>query len=265
MRETKGFVILEIKIFFTLLITVLALTLNGCGQESSQNQSSNDTFSAPLPKELKALSLDKDTLLVQVVVDGGTPQTCTGLTVDTGAGTYSCNITLPAGSHTISLVYSVIDTAGTFIVATTSDMDVTVTAGQTSTPDLSALTEDYNHDNDSDGKNNITELDEGSDLTVKSYYIGGTVTGLFGTGAVLVHNGVNLTLTVTGNDSFKFIPAVVVSTSYTVTVSTQPSSPNQTCTVTNGIGTVSTADVETVEVICSCILDSSEIGKCTLE
>lgn len=264
MRQSKGFVIFDIKIYLTLLLTVLALGLSGCGQESGQDEASNDTFSARLPIELRALALDKDSLLVQVVVDGGAPQTCTGLTVNTGAGTYSCNITLPAGSYTISLVYSVIDTAGTFIVAKTSDMDVTVVAGQTAEPDISAATVDYNFDNDNDGINNINELDEGSNPTVSSYYVGGTVTGLFGSGAVLQLNG-SVDLTLSGDGSFDFIPAVVDSTSYTVTVSTQPSSPNQTCNVTNGSGTVSGANVTDVGVLCSCVIGSSLIGGCSLD
>lgn len=264
MRQTKGFGILEIKIYITLLLTVLTMGLSGCGGSSSQDSASQVTFFAPLPIELNALALDNTSLLVQVVVDGGAPQTCTGLTVNTGAGIYSCNITLPAGSYTISLVYSVIDTAGTFIVATTSDIAVNVVAGQTATPDISAATVDYNIDDDGDGINNINELDEGSDPTISSYYVGGTVTGLFGSGAVLQLNG-SIDLTLTGDGSFNFIPAVVDSTSYTVTVSTQPSTPNQTCTVTNGSGTVSAANVTNVEVICSCILGSSLIGSCTLE
>jgi hypothetical protein len=83
--------------------------------------------------------------------------------------------------------------------------------------------------------------------TTGTFTIGGTVSGLVGSGLVLADNGTN-NLTITGNGSFVFTAAV--SGAYSVSIVTQPSSPSQTCTVSNGSGTA-TANVTTVAVTCS--------------
>jgi hypothetical protein len=79
-----------------------------------------------------------------------------------------------------------------------------------------------------------------------TFTIGGSVTGLTGTGLVLQDNaGDNLTVTASGPFTFK-----TAATKYAVTVLTQPSSPSQTCAVTGGTGTA-TANVTNVQVACS--------------
>ncbi len=82
-----------------------------------------------------------------------------------------------------------------------------------------------------------------------TYTIGGTVSGLTGTGLVLQNNGGN-NLTITANGSFTFSTAITSGGAYKVTVLTQPSSPTQTCTVANGSGTA-TANVTNVQVACT--------------
>ena len=67
------------------------------------------------------------------------------------------------------------------------------------------------------------------------YTIGGTISGLTGTGLVLQDNGGD-NLTITGNGSFTFATALTSGSSYDVTVLTQPSSPSETCAVTDGRG-----------------------------
>jgi hypothetical protein len=82
-----------------------------------------------------------------------------------------------------------------------------------------------------------------------TYTIGGTVTGLSGTGLVLQDNsGDNLTV-VASATTFTFATKITSGGAYAVTVLTQPSSPAQTCTVTSGSGTA-TANVTTVQVAC---------------
>jgi Galactose oxidase, central domain len=84
-----------------------------------------------------------------------------------------------------------------------------------------------------------------------TFTIGGTVTGLAGTGLVLVDNGTDMvTITGTGTVGFTFKTAVASGAAYAVTVGTQPSSPAQTCTVTGGTGTA-TANVTSVAVTCT--------------
>src|SRR6267154_2416641 len=79
-----------------------------------------------------------------------------------------------------------------------------------------------------------------------TYTVGGTVSGLTGTGLVLQNNGGN-DLAVSANGAFTFLTAQKKGASYSVTVLTQPS--GQSCTVSNGTGSVS-ANVTNVAVIC---------------
>jgi len=79
------------------------------------------------------------------------------------------------------------------------------------------------------------------------YTVGGSVTGLSGTGLVLQDNsGDNLSVSASG--PFTFATKLNSGASYNVTVATQPS--GQTCTVASGTGTIS-ADVTTVAVSCT--------------
>jgi hypothetical protein len=81
-----------------------------------------------------------------------------------------------------------------------------------------------------------------------SYTIDGNISGLTGTGLVLQNNGGN-NLSVTGNGSVNFTTQLPTSSTYVVTVLTQPS--GQTCTVTNGNGIVNNANVTNIVVSCS--------------
>src|SRR5207248_1356151 len=84
-----------------------------------------------------------------------------------------------------------------------------------------------------------------------TYSVGGTVSGLLGTGLVLQDNGADdLTVTGTGTVSFTFATPLLGGASYAVTVKTQPSNPVQTCTVSNGTGTI-VGSVATVQVSCT--------------
>jgi hypothetical protein len=86
--------------------------------------------------------------------------------------------------------------------------------------------------------------------TTGTVAIGVTVAGLSGTGLVL-QNGTDF-LTITGsNTTAQFKNAVPYGTPYNVVVSTQPSSPAQTCTVTGGQGTATQGVAVNVQVTCS--------------
>jgi hypothetical protein len=87
-----------------------------------------------------------------------------------------------------------------------------------------------------------------------AFTVGGTVSGLTGTGLVLQNNGGN-DRAISANGAFTFSTALANGTVYSVTVLTQPS--GQSCTVTNGAGTVS-ANVTNVAV--SCIPSTYTIG-----
>ena len=79
-----------------------------------------------------------------------------------------------------------------------------------------------------------------------TYTIGGTVSGLTGTGLVLQNNGGD-NRAVTADGAFTFATAIGAGAAYGVTVLTQPS--GQTCTAQNGSGTAN-ANVTNVAVSC---------------
>jgi 6-phosphogluconolactonase (cycloisomerase 2 family) len=83
-----------------------------------------------------------------------------------------------------------------------------------------------------------------------TYSIGGTVSGLAGTGLVLSDNAGDH-LTVTANGSFTVGTGYASETPYAVSVGDEPTSPAQYCRVTNGSGTVLAVNVTTVAIDCT--------------
>ncbi len=83
-----------------------------------------------------------------------------------------------------------------------------------------------------------------------SYALGGTVSGLEGQGLVLQNNAGG-DLTVNANGAFAFAAPVEQGAAYAVTVKTNPSNKWQTCTVTNGSGTMGGAAVNDVQIACT--------------
>ncbi|MCL4557068.1 MAG: hypothetical protein M1491_00265 [Deltaproteobacteria bacterium] len=88
------------------------------------------------------------------------------------------------------------------------------------------------------------------------YTVGGTVTGLSGT-LVLQDNGTD-DLSITTSGAFTFATALANGSSYAVTVKTQPA--GQTCSVTNGSGKVSGANVTSVVVSCGYTIGGTVSG-----
>lgn len=84
-----------------------------------------------------------------------------------------------------------------------------------------------------------------------AYTVGGSVSGLAGSGLVLSLNGGAQTLNVAANGNFSFPVAITSGGTYNVSVQTQPSSPTQTCSVTSASGTVAGANITSVVVSCS--------------
>ena len=83
-----------------------------------------------------------------------------------------------------------------------------------------------------------------------SFSVGGTVSGLAGSGLVLRNNGGD-DLQIASNGSFTFATELASGGTFEVTVATQPGQPSQTCTVADGTGTVGAGDVRTVKVSCA--------------
>lgn len=81
---------------------------------------------------------------------------------------------------------------------------------------------------------------------VLTYTVGGTVSGLSGT-VVLQNNGGD-DLSISADGAFTFATRLNDGSAYAVTVATQPS--GQSCSVSNGTGTISGASVTNVQVAC---------------
>ena len=92
-----------------------------------------------------------------------------------------------------------------------------------------------------------------------SFTVGVTVSGLSGTGLVLQNNGTN-NLPVTSNGTYTFSNPLPRGSTYNVTVLTQPSSPAQTCGVTNGYGTLTIANATGILVNCVTTTTTYTIG-----
>ncbi len=99
------------------------------------------------------------------------------------------------------------------------------------------------------GSANVTDVDV--TCTTNTYTIGGSVSGITGTGLVLSLNAGAQTLPIAANGSFTFPTAIASGSSYAVTVQTQPTGPTQSCTVASGSGTVGGVDVTNVTVTCA--------------
>ena len=84
-------------------------------------------------------------------------------------------------------------------------------------------------------------------LAPATYTVGGTVSGLTGTVALLNNGGDGLSVSADGG--FTFATALADGAGYAVTIQTQPA--GQTCEVASGTGTIAGADVTDVAVTCT--------------
>src|ERR1700722_15631653 len=90
-----------------------------------------------------------------------------------------------------------------------------------------------------------------------AYTVGGSVSGLKGSGLVLQDNlGNDLSVPSSGN--FVFTTAIATGGAYSITVKTQPTNPWQTCTVTGGSGSIAAANV--TEAVVTCVSNTYAVG-----
>jgi 6-phosphogluconolactonase len=89
----------------------------------------------------------------------------------------------------------------------------------------------------------------GGDSTPQ-YTVGGTVSGVVGSGLVLQDNGGN-DLAVAANGTFVFSAAVASGSAYAVTIKTEPTNPSQTCMAANAAGMVGGANITNVALTCT--------------
>ena len=97
------------------------------------------------------------------------------------------------------------------------------------------------------GSANVTNVSVAC-TTTPTYSVGGSVSGLSSGSVVLQDNGGD-DLSVSANGPFTFATKLASGAAYAVTVKTNPS--GQTCSVSNGSGTVGSANVTNVSVACT--------------
>src|SRR5215469_9908302 len=99
------------------------------------------------------------------------------------------------------------------------------------------------------GSGNVTSVAV-TCATVPTYTVGGSVSGLSSGTMVLQDNGGD-NLSVTANGTFTFATSLPAGAAYSVTVRTNPA--GQTCSVSNGSGTVGSGNVTSVAVTCATV------------
>jgi 6-phosphogluconolactonase (cycloisomerase 2 family) len=97
--------------------------------------------------------------------------------------------------------------------------------------------------------------------TPNSYSVGGSVSGLLSGNRVILQNSAANSTSVSANGSYTLSGQIKSGSAYAVTVSTQPT--GQTCSVTNGTGTVVGANITDVAVTCAVLsynIDVNVVG-----
>lgn len=92
-----------------------------------------------------------------------------------------------------------------------------------------------------------TSLNDSVVITLPTYSVGGTASGLVGT--IVLQNNAGDDLTVNANGVFTFATSLSDAATYSVTILTQPT--NQTCVLSNESGTIATANVTNVGAVCT--------------
>jgi hypothetical protein len=97
-----------------------------------------------------------------------------------------------------------------------------------------------------------------AEFAVRTYTVGGIVSGLVeGTSLTLQNNGGD-DLTVSADGEFTFSQPIADGSDYAATVLTQPTAPNQVCIITSGAGTVDGENLMNIRVECQ--LETYSIG-----
>jgi hypothetical protein len=237
----------------------LTLQLNGANDLAVAN---NGTFT--FNAQLANAAAYSVTVLTQ---PAGPSQTCT---VGAGSGTIASanitNVTVTCATGAFALRGTVSGLAGTGLVLQNNGGDdlAIATNGEFSFPAPIASGATYSvtvktqpsGPAQSCSVANATGTIGSADVTnvavtcaTGTFTIGGTVTGLQGSGLELRNNGGDK-LTITGNGPFQFAGMLASGATYNVTVATNPTNPAQSCGVTNPTGKVGGASIANITVTC---------------
>jgi hypothetical protein len=265
---------------YTVTGSITGLTGTGLQLLDTINGTTADTIT--IKAAATTLTFDKavpsgETYAVTVAVQPTSPaQTCT---VTSGTGTASANVTNVAVACTTNPVTATIggtvsnlatgsslvlqDNGGDSLTITTNGAFTfkTPVTGPTDAYAVTVLTQPASPtqictvtNGSGTASANVTNV---AVSCVLSYTIGGTVTGLVGTGLILENSSDSEQLTIspaTGNEAFTFKNLVPTGTAYTVSIATQPTGPVQTCVVSPGTGSgTATSNVTSVLITCPAV------------
>jgi len=252
---------------YTIGGTISGLT--GTGLVLQDNATSNLTIAAGATSFTFSTQIPSGgTYSVTVFAQPTNPsQTCA---VTNGSGTATGNVTnvvVTCATTTYTIGGTISGLTGTGLVLQDNATDnLTIVAGATSftfstqipsggTYAVTVLTQPTNPtqtctvaNGSGTATGNVTNVAVTCSTT--TYTIGGTISGLTGTGLVLQDNGTSNLTIAAGATSFTFSTQIPSGGAYNVTVLTQPTNPTQTCTITNGSGTAN-ANVTNVAVTCT--------------
>jgi hypothetical protein len=97
-------------------------------------------------------------------------------------------------------------------------------------------------------------------VAARTYAVGGTVSGVAGTGLTLASPGEPNLVVPAGSSAFTFAKKLARGAAYSVSVAQQPSTPAQNCVVTTGTGTVARAPVTNIAVSCTTVAQYFTLG-----
>jgi hypothetical protein len=227
-------------------LLVLLTACGGGGSDSSAAPQSPAPAAAPQRGSLQFTALEYSTtetattLTIGIVRESGTD------------GAVSVALSASGGSATTGVDHGAIDTTLSFADGEggTKTINVVVIDDAIDEPDetitLSLATPAGGATLGARTSATATILDDDAPPT---FSVGGTVSGLQGAGLMLRNNG-GSDLSIQADGTFVFAVALNTAAGYDVTIATQPSSPEQECSVTNGAGTVSNSDVTNVLIEC---------------
>ncbi|MCB1180082.1 MAG: DUF1566 domain-containing protein [Leptospiraceae bacterium] len=251
---------------FTISATVsgyagsgLKLRNNG-GDDKSISGNGTFTFTTPVASG--------GTYNVTVYTEPSSPtQTCS---VNKGSGTVTSSnisdITVSCTTNSYSIGGSITGLSGTLVIQNNSGNDLSLPSGTTSftftskilsgstysVTVLSNPTSPYQDCTITNGSGTVTSSDISnvSISCVNTYTVRGTITELFGGNFEIQNNGGDKLTLSSGTSSFTFATRLSTGSSYSVSILTQPTTPTQTCKVTNGSGTISSSNITNVSIIC---------------
>ena len=100
-------------------------------------------------------------------------------------------------------------------------------------------------------KSTLTIRDDSAIIPIRTFTLGGSINGLNGTGLIVEEATTGARVTPTADGDFTFTYQFPEGSPYNVRTASNPTNPIQTCVVNNPTGTITDANVDDVNVVCS--------------